>query len=178
MPSLSFSTPFLDVYKRQTISKTPSGHSRAIVLEAVSLALAIAACGSSSKSGSAAAPGSDAQASAYVYWANNTIGRGSLNGTSVNQHFIAAGRVRMVAVASRDIYWSSDNNTIGRANLNGTGVNQRFLTGASGPVGVAVNSKYVYWANNSTGTIGRANLNGTGVNQRFITCLLYTSRCV
>ena len=138
---------------------------------AVSLALTITACGSSVKSGSGSAPGSPAQASAYVYWANNnTIGRANLNGTGANQRFITgARRTRMVAVTARYIYWSSDNGTIGRANLNGTGVRPRFITGASGPVGVAVTSKYVYWANNSTGTIGRANLNGTGVHQRFIT---------
>ena len=34
---------------------------------------------------------------------------------------------------------TSQHGTIGRANLDGTGVNQSFITGASGPVGVAVN---------------------------------------
>ncbi len=66
------------------------------------------------------------------------------------------------------VYWANlDTNTIARANLDGTGVNQRFITGASSPVGVALDAAHVYWANN--GTIARANLDGTGVNQRFIT---------
>ena len=34
---------------------------------------------------------------------------------------------------------------------------------------LAVNSRYIYWTDETAGTIGRALLNGTHVNQRFIT---------
>ena len=73
--------------------------------------------------------------------------------------------------ATPHVYWTSaaPTNTIGRANLNGIGVNLGFITGAHNPLGVAVNSKHIYWTNAATNTIGEANLNGTGVNQGFIT---------
>jgi hypothetical protein len=46
-------------------------------------------------------------------------------------------------------------------------VNQRFITGArDDESGLAVDSRYIYWANVSS--IGRARLNGTAVNQKFI----------
>ena len=41
--------------------------------------------------------------------------------------------------------------------------------GPSGVSGLAVNSRHIYWTDETAGTIGRANLNGTGVKQRFIT---------
>jgi hypothetical protein len=56
-----------------------------------------------------------------------------------------------------------------RANLDGTGVDLNFITGANGPVGVAVNGSYIFWRNLNTNMIGRANLDGTGVNQNLTT---------
>jgi len=68
------------------------------------------------------------------------------------------------------VYWANqDTNTIGRANLDGSGANQSFITGASSPLGVAVDAAHVYWTNRRTNMIGRANLDGSGANQRFIT---------
>jgi virginiamycin B lyase len=67
------------------------------------------------------------------------------------------------------IYWTNYNGgAIGSANLDGTGVNQSFITGASFPVGLAVDGQHIYWANEGLATIGVANLDGTGVNQSFI----------
>ena len=51
-----------------------------------------------------------------------------------------------MAVEGKHIYWTNDGESgalgggqsIGRANLDGTDVDQSFITGASGPVGVAV----------------------------------------
>jgi hypothetical protein len=73
------------------------------------------------------------------------------------------------------LYWAHRGNetgtTLGRANLNGTGVNQSFIGGATGPVGVAVDSAHIYWANTfgAHESIGRANLDGSEANQSFIT---------
>jgi virginiamycin B lyase len=118
----------------------------------------------------------------YIYWVDNsigTIGRANLDGTGVNHNFMSLGTdndLFNLAVDSSHIYWSDYDGRIGRANLDGTGANQNFITGASYPVGVAVNGSHVYWANSQTsssninaGTIGRANLDGSGVNQNFIT---------
>jgi virginiamycin B lyase len=110
----------------------------------------------------------------HLYWANDyNIGRANLNGTDVDQNFIAdpSGGPSGLAVNSRYLYWTNEyRNTIGRALLNGTRVNQRFITGASFPeTGLAIDSRYIYWTNNFTGTIGRARLDGTGVNQKFFT---------
>jgi RHS repeat-associated protein len=49
-----------------------------------------------------------------------------------------------------------------------TGRNNTFITGASKPIGVAVDASYVYWTNFNSGTIGRAAKAGSGVNQSFI----------
>jgi streptogramin lyase len=69
----------------------------------------------------------------------------------------------------RHVYWTTGTQTIARADLNGQNVNLSFITGASDPIGVAVDSSHVYWTNSSTQTIGRADLNGQNVNQSFIT---------
>ena len=76
-----------------------------------------------------------------------------------------------MAVDGAHIYWASSGGgaaTIGRANLDGSGVNRNFISGAADPWGVAVNGRYVYWANRGTNAIGRANLDGSAVDQSFI----------
>ena len=69
------------------------------------------------------------------------------------------------------VYWANQGQTtIGRAKINGSGANNSFLTGITDLHGVAIDSKYVYWAqgNGATSTIGRANLDGTSPNPSFI----------
>jgi virginiamycin B lyase len=114
--------------------------------------------------------------SGHIYWANDfNIGRANLDGTDVNQNFIAVpdgpSGVSALAVNARYIYWTDETaGTIGRARLDGTQVNQQFITGAAFPqTGLAIDSRYIYWVNNTAGTIGRARLDGTEVNQQFIT---------
>jgi virginiamycin B lyase len=59
--------------------------------------------------------------------------------------------------------------TVGRANLDGTGVAPSFISGARGPVGVAVDGTHIYWANTfGSGTLGRSSLDGSGANQSFV----------
>ena len=63
---------------------------------------------------------------AHVYWTNpsQTIGRANLDGTGVDQSFIAGTTgLTGVAVDAAHIYWASDGG-IGRANLDGTGVDR------------------------------------------------------
>jgi virginiamycin B lyase len=43
------------------------------------------------------------------------------------------------------------------------------ISALSRPVGVAVDSHYIYWTNSYPDEIGRANYDGTGIDQSFIT---------
>lgn len=92
-----------------------------------------------------------AVAGKYVYWTNNalrTIGRARLNGTEVNQTFIAdsdPANPEGIAIHGSYIYWSNygpgvggGGTSIGRAKLNGTEVEPEFITGASAPAFIAV----------------------------------------
>src|SRR3954470_8177420 len=115
----------------------------------------------------------------FVYWASGgqtTIGRAKLNGTAVNNAFIAGlSNVGGVAVDSKFIYWTQGQgatSTIGRANLDGSGVNPNFIPHASGVqdfdplvtgsgAGIAVNSTAIFWQNSGSGTVGKANLDGS-----------------
>jgi sugar lactone lactonase YvrE len=73
--------------------------------------------------------------------------------------------------ASRHVYWTNTTypGSIGRADLDGQNVNQSFITGVSIPIGIAVDSSHIYWANFNYSSIGRADRDGQNVNQSFIT---------
>ena len=68
------------------------------------------------------------------------------------------------------VYWTNSDpgTTIGRAKINGTALNDSFISGLNDPEGVAVDSKFIYWAERGMNRIGRANLDGTGVDPGFI----------
>jgi virginiamycin B lyase len=78
----------------------------------------------------------------------------------------------VAAPARASVYWANQaggsGTTIGRAATDGSDADQSFITGASAPIGVAVDGSYIYWANEKTNSIGRANLDGSGVNPGFI----------
>ncbi|HEX3359513.1 MAG TPA: Ig-like domain-containing protein [Solirubrobacterales bacterium] len=107
----------------------------------------------------------------HIYWSTeNWIGRANIDGTGVDNFFIAGTHVRGIAVQGGYIYWgNTETNQIGRANLDGTGVNQSFIATTGTPEGVAADADHLYWSNTGQGSIGRANLDGTGVDNSFIT---------
>src|SRR5215470_9012093 len=101
----------------------------------------------------------------HIYWEagvadpaassdDGVIGRANLDGTGVDQHFIASpGRpTGGLAVDGAHIYWTNfASSSIGRANLDGTGVDEHFITGApGGPCGVAVDGAHVLFNNGAT----------------------------
>jgi hypothetical protein len=95
----------------------------------------------------------------------------------VNDKFITgAGQPYAVAVNADHIYWANQAaNSIGRANIDGGAVDPNFITGGLQLVsGVAVSSKYVFWATAQTGDqwIGRANLDGTSPLPHLVGTLL------
>jgi virginiamycin B lyase len=78
------------------------------------------------------------------------------------------------------IFWTDygvagSGTTLGEATIGGKIVNPKLITGAHGPVGVAIHGGYIYWSNPSSqatcpGTsIGRALINGKSADQNFIT---------
>jgi len=69
------------------------------------------------------------------------------------------------------VYWTNDGgSTIGRAKLNGSGPNNSFIAGLNDPLGVAVDTRFVYWAQGTgaSSSIGRALLDGSQVSAGFI----------
>ena len=117
----------------------------------------------------------------YLYWLSfppgecpciPTIGRARLDGTQVDPSFIGGlpGNPGRIAVDAAHLYWTAHTfptGTIGRANLDGTGVDQSFVPTGNAPVGIAVDGRYLYWAD-SSGGIGRARVDGSEIDQGFI----------
>lgn len=126
------------------------------------------------------------RAGAAVYWTNQapmscpspggSIGRANLDGSLVDQTFITgADAPNGVAVNGTDIYWANTGpclDSIARASLDGTGVDQSFIAGPdgpSGPFGIALDARYLYWANGfGYDSIGTADLDGSNVDESFI----------
>lgn len=95
-------------------------------------------------------------------------------------HLLAAGAVQLALLlilapaAGAYIYWAGFTggprrvSVLHRARLDGQALKGPFARGATTVCGVAVDSKYIYWAQPSKHTIGRAKLNGTHVDKGFI----------
>jgi streptogramin lyase len=92
----------------------------------------------------------------HVYWVNanitpdfqGTIGRAKLDGTGVDQFFTTSaiapgfGFLSGVAVDAGHLYWADFSfSSVVRSNIDGTGVDIDFISGASFPVGVAVDAR-------------------------------------
>jgi sugar lactone lactonase YvrE len=122
----------------------------------------------------------------FLYWTFlGVIGRSDHDGQNVQRPFIQPPAnddvegvaVNEVAGGSATVYWTNRiGGTIGRADVSANGTvgtpNNSFITGASGPIGVAVDANHIYWANSGTGTIGRADIDASGdvsnIDQSFI----------
>lgn len=125
------------------------------------------------------------RADAYIYWANQgtvgdpgaTIGRANLDGSGVDQSFVAGTSAPCgVAVNDTHIYWGTrpglagtETGSIGRANLSGTSVTNSLVANPiQNPCGVALSRTHVYWVQHtSLGGGGRAGLNGENPNSGF-----------
>lgn len=108
-----------------------------------------------------------ARADAFVYWTNhaqNTIGRGALNGSWADQRFInGAGRPYAISVNDTHLFWTSRTaGTISRAGIDGSGVDRDFISTPGRPLGLAIDDTYVYWTQSREPGIWRARLDGTG----------------
>jgi Low-density lipoprotein receptor repeat class B len=77
------------------------------------------------------------------------------------------------APARAFVHWANfaggSGTTVGRTNTDGTGTIEDFISAAKHPIGVAVDSRYIYWANEGTNSIGRANLDGGDADAAFVT---------
>jgi hypothetical protein len=72
---------------------------------------------------------------------------------------VSASVLLRAAGAAAYVYWTDNvSTTIGRADLDGTQGDPSFVSGASQPLGVAVDGQQIYWSNHADGTIGVANL--------------------
>ena len=109
----------------------------------------------------------------HIYWAGTggtNIGRANIDGSSPNSTFLTTPtEAKGVALDSTYVYWADATfaGGIGRARLDGSSPNGAFINLAGeAPVGIAVNSGYVFWSRSSF--IGRANIDGSSPNGRFI----------
>ena len=74
------------------------------------------------------------------------------------------------ASTGAQIYWANESgNTIARASIDGMTVRPDLISGATAPLGVAIDGSFVYWTNGgATPSIGRANLDGSSASQSYI----------
>lgn len=73
------------------------------------------------------------------------------------------------ADAGTQVYWAHfGGSTLESVPADGSEPPQVLASGASNPLGVAVDATHIYWANYTGDSISRANLDGTGVEKEFI----------
>lgn len=106
----------------------------------------------------------------YIYWANAyptyTIGRAAVDGTDVNQNFIAGPGLKNpfgLAVTDTTIYWGNrGRHEISRAAIDGTAVELDFITGVGRIGAIAADDRFLYWPGPRYSLI-RSRLDGTGL---------------
>jgi Low-density lipoprotein receptor repeat class B len=111
----------------------------------------------------------------HIYWGNGPVGsmgRATLAGTQVDRTFIKHVLADGIAFNAKHIYFGNGDR-IGRADLDGTGVDRTFIVLSPNvrfhsACGVAIDSKYIYWADCSANTVGRADLDGKHVQPSFM----------
>ena len=145
----------------------------------MALAAQVVACSGSLGSSVPASPAS--LGPPHIYWANwlgTSIGRANLDGTNVDQNFIAVPGTCDLAIADPFIFWvSSGTDSVGRARLDGAGVPENLIrergrrrSDGMSPIGrscsVATRGSYIYWGNGDS--IGRARLDGSEADSAFI----------
>jgi hypothetical protein len=83
---------------------------------------------------------------------------------------VLAAALGLAAPANAHVFWTNQGtDTIGRARLNGDVAIRNFIPTAEPARGVAIDGRYVYWAQGAQqASIGRARLNGTVRQQGFI----------
>ena len=124
------------------------------------------------------------RADAYLYWVtwgNTTIARANLDGSAIDDAFIAPGGfITGVASDGRHVYWlDGRTGAIGRADPDGTNVDRDFIAGRPEPMsgfsGLSIGGGYLFWRQDQGGVAGvrtylqsiwRAKLDGSGVPER------------
>jgi virginiamycin B lyase len=120
----------------------------------------------------------------YLYWGTHdlsasatTIGRAPLTGANPNYSFTAvtSRSILGLGVNATHLYWTGanqDTSDVGRTPVGGgqqyESFSSKFGEPNPQPCGVAVDDKYLYFANPETSSIGRATLAGFGTNSQVI----------
>lgn len=116
----------------------------------------------------------------YLYFigpdgpAGRHIGRANLDGTGINDTFIALAAdmwVSEIAATASNLFWVGTDDDIWRANLNGTG--QTKIVTTTNQVGaLAANGTHIFWAEDPNGAavkIQRATTSGASISSAFVT---------
>jgi hypothetical protein len=114
--------------------------------------------------------------SRYIYWTQGdattgSIGRANLNGSDPNPDFVphSAGisDPSGIALTPTAIYWQNGGTSIGRANIDGSGANPSYIATSNSHCGLAADSTFLYFLNDSGTRIGRGSLDGGSVQGDF-----------
>jgi hypothetical protein len=113
----------------------------------------------------------------YLDGISSSIGRAPLGGGTAQTNFIPVPSAQVgLAVDAGFLYWGTADNTVGRVAVGGGTPNASFVSNAAGATqevfGVAINSQYVFWGNNSGALsgnfVGRANIGGGSPNPTLV----------